>query len=81
MEKCGSCGFGKKRVRKSHFGSDYTTFFQDNSQTNTFLTPKIRQCLDIIYSNEDKSYNTSSSFGSRSKRLKKINTYINYLLK
>ena len=73
-KKYESCGFGKKRINR--FGSEYTTFFQNGSNTNTFLTPEIKKCLSTVYLNEDAGYR-SSSFGSL--KLKEINNYIKYL--
>ena len=75
-KKVESCGFGKKR--KSYFGNSLDSFYKDGSQTNTFLTPQIKKCLDIIYSNEDATYN---GFGKKRKsvNLSKINKYIKYI--
>jgi len=86
-KKVQSCGFGKKR--KSYFGNNLDSFYKEGSTSNTFLTPQIKKCLDIIYFNEDAAYN---SFGKkksikRVKRVKsgksvnlsKINKYINYI--
>ena len=76
-KKVQSCGFGKKR--KSSFGNTFDSFYKEGSPRNTFLTPQIKKCLDIIYSKEDSAYN---AFGKRKKNrisLKEINKYIKYL--
>ena len=71
-----SCGFGKKR--RTHFGSEYTSFFQKDKM----LTPEIKNCLNAVYYNNDKGYGqmgSKSSFGSRLNKIKEINGYIRYL--
>jgi hypothetical protein len=84
-KKVESCGFGKKR--KSYFGNTLDSFYKEGSTSNTFLTPEIKKCLNIIYSNEDATYNgfgkkrKSGKSGKKVKsvNLSKINKYINYI--
>jgi len=74
-KKVESCGFG----RKTKFGKTLDSFYKEGSQTNTFLTPEIKKCLNIIYSNEDASYNAFGFKKNKSISLKEINKYIKYL--
>lgn len=57
-----SCGYGKKKNlrRVSHFGADFQSFYKPGTAVNTFLTPEVKNCLNVIYGNEDSSYTNKS---------------------
>ena len=71
-----SCGYGKKKVnikRVSHFGADFQSFYKPGTAVNTFLTPEVKNCLNVIYS-KDKD---TMSFGKSKlkKHFKELNKF------
>ena len=47
-----------KKKRKLRFGNSLESFYKGTK--NTFLTPKIQECLNVIYGNKDASYTSKS---------------------
>ena len=81
----GACGCNKQ---KNSFGSAYTSFYPKNYPQNTFQTPSIKNCLNIVYGPEDASYTNTAyqpdittglpnpgsfGFGKKNKRKNKRN--------
>jgi len=59
-EKCkkssfGSCGCANKQ-RQPAFGASFESFYKPGAPKNTFLTPQIKQCLNVIYGPRDSGY-------------------------
>jgi hypothetical protein len=83
-EKCkkssfGSCGCNKERLPA--FGASFESFYKPGAPRNTFLTPQIKQCLNVIYGPEDAAY-TGVSYPpdiQRSLGFGKRNSDIHYL--
>ena len=50
--------FLKKSKRSTRFGNSFESFYKGTK--NTFLTPKIQECLNVVYGNEDSSYTSKS---------------------
>ena len=70
------CSFGK-----SSFGAAYESFYKPGVTKNTFLTPQIKQCLNIIYGPADAAY-TGTSYPpdiQKSLGFGKVNSEISYL--
>ena len=55
--KLGGKYFCKK---KNKFGAPLGSFYPQGAQQNTFLTPGIKKCLNVIYGPADSSYTSSS---------------------
>jgi len=47
-----------RKKRSTRFGNSLESFYKGTK--NTFLTPKIQECLNVIYGNEDASYTSKS---------------------
>jgi hypothetical protein len=56
----GGCGCGCTTCRCSSFGAPFESFYPPGAQKNTFLTPEVKKCLNIVYGPEDSSYTSSS---------------------
>ena len=52
-----SCGCNKQ---KNSFGSAYTSFYGKDYPRNTFQTPSIKNCLNVVYGPEDASYTNTA---------------------
>jgi len=84
-----TCGFGKVRCKcnkktcfgncgcgKCGFGASLNSFYPQGAQKNTFLTPEVKKCLNIVYGPEDSNYSSgyapdiqnSLGFGSSKER-------------
>jgi len=64
-KKCGGNSFGNGgcncncNCNKSSFGAPFGSFYPQGAQQNTFLTPSIKNCLNVIYGPADSNYNSS----------------------
>jgi len=54
-----TCGYGSKKKR-NNFGAPLESFYPNGAKTNTFLTPDVKKCLNIVYGPEDASYTNKS---------------------
>lgn len=79
----GNCGCGAKdcTCSKNGFGAAYESFYKQGVQKNTFLTPEVKQCLNVIYGPEDSGYTDKSYPPDIQKSLGfgKVNSEIKYL--
>ena len=50
---------GEYTCKKSSFGAPLGSFYPQGAQRNTFLTPGIKNCLNVIYGPADSNYNSS----------------------
>ena len=50
----GNCGCNKQR--QTAFGATFESFYKPGAPKNTFLTPQIKECLNVIYGARDSGY-------------------------
>jgi hypothetical protein len=75
----GNCGCAKCNC--TSFGASYESFYKPGVPKNTFLTPQVKQCLNVIYGPEDSGY-TGVSYSpdiQRSLGFGSVNSEILYL--
>jgi len=77
---------GKYTCKTNRFGAPLGSFYPQGAQQNTFLTPEVKKCLNVIYGPRDSSYTSSSyapdtmnSLGFGKKTKSKSKSVIRYL--
>ena len=79
-----NCGCEKCNLKPSFgFGASLNSFYPQGAQKNTFLTPKVKECLNIVYGPEDSNYTStgyvpdiqnSLGFGRKNKEFKYLHS-------
>ena len=57
---CDCCKGTCDCCKGSSFGASFQSFYPEGAKTNTFLTPEVKKCLNIVYGPKDSGYTSTS---------------------